>query len=136
MFDLFWNRLAFAILFLLSMLCGTGCQGGLPMWSQANPCTEFTVNPINKTVSFYSNDGRAMSCDKMEFTADEKGKHFLAEKLTITERSVENRVANAQQLEVIDKITDKMMDPWRILASRIPMPGAGGAAPTTQPSNP
>lgn len=136
-FDLWFNRFTLSILFLLSLLCGGGCQGGLPMWSQANPCTEFTINPVNKTVTFYSNDGRAMTCDKIEFVTDDKGKRFLAEKLAITERSVENRVANAQQLEVIDQITGKMMEPWRILASRIPLgSGGGGTAPTTQPSSP
>lgn len=110
-------------------LCG--CAGGLPLWSQANPCTEFTINPVNKTCTFYSNDGRAMTVDELSFKTDANGgKEFLAKKLIITERSVENRQANAIQLEQVDRITEKLMKPWEILASRIPM----GTAPTSQPS--
>ena len=90
--------------FVLS-LAGCG-KGTAPGWSQTNPCTELSYSPLSKKFTFYSNDGRGLSADKIGFGTDANGgKMFTAENLQITERSVENRIANVEQLKIIDQIT-------------------------------
>ena len=94
------KRLILAVAFLIGAV--PGCRGGLPLLSQANPQTTLRVTPhvTSQTIDidFFSNDGRAMTCDKLSYVGKD-GKQLNVEKLVITERSVENRTANVPQIE-------------------------------------
>jgi hypothetical protein len=85
---------------VLALICG--CEGGLPLMSQANPQTTITVDPVSKQIRIFTNDGRAFTTKDISInwkTRDGGTGEFRAAELGVTERSVENRQANVLQME-------------------------------------
>jgi len=122
----------FMLVVIACVLPGCG-KGTAPGWSQTNPCTELSYNPLTKKFTFYSNDGRGLSADEIGFGVDAEGrKMWSAKKLLITERSVENRIANVQQLDAIERITKTAIreSVAAITEALAPIRGASGTLDT------
>lgn len=131
------------------VVMGLGCSRGSNQWyEKANPETSLKVhyNPMTATweADFYSNDGRAMTADSIEAVASKDAKNFKATNLKITERSVENRTADAAQTGAMGDAMSKIAKAnWDGAAGVMHEATQGIAAikaatppPSTQPSNP
>lgn len=144
-------RLLIIVSFLLPAVAGCS-RGHAALWSQANPQTSFSFNPLTKTVTLFSNDGKGVTVDQITATWGENS--FEVHGLVVTDRSVENRQANVQQLQVVDQITktaiqeifsglsgmiEQGLMPLRGASATVDTPIGGGSvklggAPTTQPT--
>ena len=93
-----------AALLLMLGLALPGCgPGTAPLWSQTNPETSIAMNPLTKTVKFYSNDGKTFSA---ELIAAKWGDNSIELRgLDVKDRSVENRQVNVQQMAMANEIT-------------------------------
>lgn len=128
-----WLLWPFVVPFIL--LGGLGCsQGVAPLWSQANPCTSIKINPITKTVSIYSNDGKTFTAERIYARWGEN--EIEVTNLGVEDRSVENREANVAQMEVADRITGTAIRETfagltgMIREGLIPLRGASGSIDT------
>lgn len=130
-----WMKWLVALVFGAWVLtAASGCRGVAPLMSQANPETSFVAayDPLSRTwrADFYSNDGRALMADKI--TAEAGDKKFEAINLKVTERSVENREANVQQIEAGAKQLAEIRGMVSDIASMVGMMsanrGGGGQA--------
>lgn len=102
-----------ALLLSLCVAAPLGCQRGVaPVWSTANPQKSFDVgyDPWSGTyrISGFANDGTGVEGENLELTTP-KGS-FKAKKLVLTERSVENRDANADQMKAGAEMTKAAFD--------------------------
>ncbi len=86
---------------LLSPGCG---RGHAPLWSQANPQTEVSVNPITKTITLFNNKDVNLSFEEFSGTTAE-GATWAVKGLSIVDQSSPVRAANVQQLELAERIT-------------------------------
>lgn len=127
----FWRWMTTACVASILTGCVVGClssPGSNQWYEKANPETSFKVSPIDKTVSFYTNDGRGLKATKLGYkaVAGTGEKEFVAEGLEITDKSVENRMADAQQALAMGQMFDSIN---RSLAVLIPASvEAGGNA--------
>ena len=83
------------------VLCSvfTGCSRGTSgLWESANPQSSVTFNPLTRSVSIFSNDGKTFSIDKLALQWAKEGKLEL-QNFQMKDRSVENRGANVEQLK-------------------------------------
>lgn len=99
--NLVWTGLLAVV--LVGLAC-VGCgRGAVPLWSQANPQTSISINPITRTISCFSNDGKTLSAERIYAKWD--GHSIEVVNLRIEDRSVENRTANVQQLDMAGRVT-------------------------------
>lgn len=91
----------FCIIFAVAVvLFVTGCSKGTNHYLEvANPQTHVGLNPLTGYVSIFSNDGRTFSIESFKATWGE-GNSLAFENFVMSERSVENRGANVEQLEI------------------------------------
>ncbi len=87
------------------LLLISGCgRGHAPLWSQANPQTEVSVNPITKTITLFNNKDVNLSFEEFSGTTAE-GATWAVKGLSIVDQSSPVRAANAGQLELAERIT-------------------------------
>jgi len=98
-----------ALVIVVVALCGACGMGTAPIWSQANPETRMEFDPISRKFVFYSNDGRGLTADRLEAKSS-GGAEFNADGLVITERSVENRIGNVEQMKIGVEMTKAVVD--------------------------
>ena len=112
----------------------SGCQRGvMPVWSQANPCLDIRINPISKTMSIFTNEGRSLDADELTYGLDSEGKRmFSAKNLRIGERTVENRIANVEQMKIGVEMTRVAMQEFVAAVRELyaPLRGATGSVDT------
>lgn len=105
----------------IATLASSGCTRGSHDWHEtANPQTQVTITPNmlagTVTLDFFSNDGRAMTADRLFFKKD--AMEFEATNLSITERSVENREANVGQITAIGATMEKALNGFANIAGQ------------------
>ena len=87
------------------LLLTPGCgRGHAPLWSQANPQTELSVNPITKTITLFNNKDVNLSFEEFSGTTAE-GATWAVKGLSIVDQSSPVRAANVGQLELAERIT-------------------------------
>ncbi len=86
---------------LLSPGCG---RGHAALWSQANPQTEVSVNPLTKTITLFNNKDVNLSFEEFSGTTAD-GATWAVKGLSIVDQSSPVRAANAGQLELAERIT-------------------------------
>lgn len=92
-------KLIIAIIMSLWFSTAVGCSQGTRQWyEKSEPQTCIVIDPISKTVKLFDNNGRAVTLDKAVISKTDGGRwSFEINNLNITEKSVENRVASAEQ---------------------------------------
>ena len=113
------TRIALIVCFVATLCCG--CTRGSHDWHEtANPQTQVTITPNvlagTVTLDFFSNDGRAMTADRLYFKKAEM--EFEATNLSITERSVENREANVAQVAAIGATMERALNGFANIAGQ------------------
>lgn len=83
---------------LAVMFLAAGCQGGLPLMAQANPQTSVKIKPLSKQIEIFTNDGKTFEAVNVKFTSTQEGTTFSADHISVSDRSVENREANVEQI--------------------------------------
>lgn len=83
---------------LSAMIALTGCSQGTRQWyEKSEPQTCITIDPLSKKVMLFDNNGRAVTLKNASIERTEAGWVFKLDGLSITEKSVENRIASAEQ---------------------------------------
>lgn len=94
---------AIVFLFIGTACVSGGCRGATIGGLTANPQHEFSAkfNPVTRQLEldYFSNDGQELHIKNVKLVkgADGQGE-FGAESIEVTDKSVENRVANVQQM--------------------------------------
>ena len=125
-----------SILMASCLLLIAGCgRGHAPLWSQANPQTEVSVNPITKTITLFNNKDVNLSFEEFSGTTAE-GATWAVKGLSIVDQSSPVRTANAGQLELAERITRAAFEGFgesfgRIVAeAMVPLRGATASIET------
>lgn len=87
-------------LIFITVGCSKGTAG---LWESANPQSSISVNPLTRSISVFSNDGKTFEVEEMAMQWSEFGT-FSLKNFKMFDRSVENREANVPQLEMQDRI--------------------------------
>lgn len=99
---------------VLALMAGCGGRGWAPVWSQASPETSFEAayDPMSATYRFqyYDSMGRSLTADELSAECSDGKKSFKAKGLKTSERSVENRLANVQQMDAGTRMTDSAFE--------------------------
>lgn len=128
-------KLAKFAIVLIFTACLAGCQRGvMPVWSQANPCLDIRINPVTKTMSIFTNEGRSLDADELSYGLDAEGKRsFSAKNLRIGERTVENRIANVEQMKIGVEMTRVAMQEFTAAVRELYAPFRGATVDVDTP---
>ena len=124
------------VLLLVALLTPVAAcnKGVMPVWSQANPCLDIRMNPVTKTMSIFTNEGRSLDADELTYGLDAEGKRvFSAKNLRIGERTVENRIANVEQMKIGVEMTRVAMQEFTAAVRELYAPFRGATVDVDTP---